>query len=164
MFDGLLGGTSALAWCRSSDILKSTAVSGVVSQFERTAGRHRQELVGTGPTSQFHRRRTGPSVRSLQQLSAKTGLSIPDLTRSSQITPGRRQIDAGRDDPSQFGSITSSIWLPSGSLRKRGEVLSTWGPRISVPLFADRFDRLVEIRPWRMSDAIALEGASFGRV
>src|SRR4051812_30521462 len=85
MLDGLLGGMVGAGMASVvSDILeKHGGVQGVVSQFEKNGlGSTVKSWVSTGPNQPVSpddvHRTLGPDL--LQQLSAKTGLSIPDLT------------------------------------------------------------------------------------
>jgi uncharacterized protein YidB (DUF937 family) len=93
MLDGLLGGMVGAGMVSVvSDILeKHGGVQGVVSQFEKNGlGTTVKSWVGTGPNQPISpddvHKTLGPDL--LQQLSAKTGLSIPDLTQKlSQVLP-----------------------------------------------------------------------------
>jgi uncharacterized protein YidB (DUF937 family) len=93
MFDGLLGGVVGAGMVSVvNDILeKHGGVQGVVSQFEKNGlGPTVKSWVGTGsnePVSPADVHRViGPDL--LQQLSAKTGLSVEELTqRLSQVLP-----------------------------------------------------------------------------
>jgi uncharacterized protein YidB (DUF937 family) len=89
LLDGVLGG---LVGAMVTDVLqKHGGVQGVVNQFESQGfGPTVRSWVGTGPNQpisaeQVHRA-LGPDL--IQQLSAKSGLSVPELTEKlAQILP-----------------------------------------------------------------------------
>jgi uncharacterized protein YidB (DUF937 family) len=93
MFDGLLGGIVGAGMVSVvNDIMaKHGGLQGVVGEFEKNGlGATVKSWVGTGPNepispAQVHQV-LGPDL--LQQLSAKSGLSVQDLTqRLSQVLP-----------------------------------------------------------------------------
>ena len=93
MFDGLLGGIvgAGMVSVVSNIIEKHGGVQGIVSEFEKNGlGDTVKSWVGTGPNQPISpadvQRTLGPDL--LQQLSAKSGLSIEDLTQKlSQLLP-----------------------------------------------------------------------------
>ncbi len=93
MFDGLLGGIVGAGMVSVvGDILeKHGGVQGVVDEFERKGlGATVKSWVGTGPNQPVSpdevRDTLGPDL--LQQLSAKSGLSVQELTQKlSQVLP-----------------------------------------------------------------------------
>lgn len=93
MFDGLLGGVvgAGLVSVVNSVLEQHGGVQGVVSQFEKNGlGATVQSWVGTGPNEQVSPEQVhkvlGPDL--LQQLSAKSGLSVQDLAQKlSQVLP-----------------------------------------------------------------------------
>src|SRR4029077_2086942 len=93
MLDGLLGGIvgAGMVSVVSSVIEKHGGLQGVVSEFEKNGlGATVKSWVGTGPNQAISpdevHRALGPDL--LQQLSAKSGLSVQDLTqRLSQVLP-----------------------------------------------------------------------------
>ena len=93
MFDGLLGGIvgAGMVSVVSNIIEKHGGVQGIVSEFEKNGlGDTVKSWVGTGPNQPISpadvHRALGPDL--LQQLSAKSGLSIEDLTQKlSQLLP-----------------------------------------------------------------------------
>lgn len=93
MFDGLLGGIvgAGMVSVVNGIIEKHGGLQGLVNEFERNGlGPTIKSWVGTGPNQQITaddlRRTLGPDL--LQQLSAKSGLSVEDLTEKlSQLLP-----------------------------------------------------------------------------
>ena len=93
LFDGLLGGIvgAGMVSVVSGIIEKHGGLQGVVSEFERNGlGPTVKSWVGTGPNQPISaedlHKALGPDL--LQQLSAKSGLSVQDLTQKlSQILP-----------------------------------------------------------------------------
>jgi uncharacterized protein YidB (DUF937 family) len=93
MFDGLLGGIvgAGMVSVVSGILEKHGGVQGVVNEFERNGlGATVKSWVGTGPNQPISpadlQKTLGPDL--LQQLSAKSGLSVEDLTqRLSQVLP-----------------------------------------------------------------------------
>ena len=93
LFDGLLGGIvgAGMVSVVSEIIEKHGGLQGVVSQFEQNGlGGTIKSWVGTGPNEPISpdgvHQALGPEL--LQQLSAKTGLSVQDLTQKlSQVLP-----------------------------------------------------------------------------
>jgi uncharacterized protein YidB (DUF937 family) len=93
LFDGLLGGVVGAGMMSVvSDLLeKHGGVQGIVNQFEKNGlGSTVKSWVGTGPNTAISpedvHKVLGPDL--LQQLSAKSGLSMQDLTEKlSQILP-----------------------------------------------------------------------------
>ena len=93
LFDGLLGGIvgAGMVSVVSGIIEKHGGLQGVVSEFERNGlGPTVKSWVGTGPNQPISpedlRKALGPDL--LQQLSEKSGLSVPELTQKlSQILP-----------------------------------------------------------------------------
>ncbi len=93
MFDGLLGGIvgAGMVSVLNNIIEKHGGLQGVVSEFEKNGlGPTVQSWVGTGPNQpispdQVHTA-LGPDL--LQQLSAKSGLSVQDLAQKlAQVLP-----------------------------------------------------------------------------
>jgi uncharacterized protein YidB (DUF937 family) len=93
MFDGVLGGIvgAGMVTVLNGIIEQHGGLQGVVNQFERNGlGATVRSWVGTGPndpisTADVHRV-LGPEL--LQQLSAKSGLSVEELTQKlSQLLP-----------------------------------------------------------------------------
>jgi uncharacterized protein YidB (DUF937 family) len=93
MLDGLLGGIvgAGMVSVVTSVIEKHGGLQGVVSEFEKNGlGATVKSWVGTGPNhaispDEVHRA-LGPDL--LQQLSAKSGLSVQDLTQKlAQVLP-----------------------------------------------------------------------------
>jgi uncharacterized protein YidB (DUF937 family) len=86
MFDGLLGGIvgAGMVSVVSGILEQHGGLQGVVSEFEKNGlGATVQSWVGTGPNrtisaDEVHKA-LGPEL--LQQLSAKSGLSVQDLTQ-----------------------------------------------------------------------------------
>ena len=93
MLDGLLGGIvgAGMVSVVSSVIEKHGGLQGVVSEFEKNGlGATVKSWVGTGPNQAISpdevHRALGPDL--LQHLSAKSGLSVQDLTqRLAQVLP-----------------------------------------------------------------------------
>jgi uncharacterized protein YidB (DUF937 family) len=93
MFDGLLGGIvgGAMVTAVNGIIEKHGGLQGVVSEFERNGlGPTISSWVGTGPNQPIStgdlQRALGPEL--LQQLSAKSGLSVQDLAaKLAQVLP-----------------------------------------------------------------------------
>src|SRR3954447_26948300 len=93
MFDGLLGGIvgGAMVTAVNGIIEKHGGLQGVVSEFERNGlGPTVRSWVGTGPNQPISpadvQRGLGPDL--MQQLAAKTGMSVEDLTaKLSQVLP-----------------------------------------------------------------------------
>jgi uncharacterized protein YidB (DUF937 family) len=93
MFDGLIGGIvgAGMVSVVNGIIEKHGGLQGVVSEFERNGlGATVRSWVGTGPNQPISpadvHRTLGPEL--LQQLSAKSGLSVEDLTQKlSQVLP-----------------------------------------------------------------------------
>ena len=93
LFDGMLGGVvgASMVSLVSGVIEKHGGVQGIVNEFERNGlGQTVRSWVGTGPNEPVSaadvHRVLGPDL--LQQLSAKTGLSMQDLTEKlSQVLP-----------------------------------------------------------------------------
>jgi uncharacterized protein YidB (DUF937 family) len=93
MFDGVLGGIvgAGMVTVLNGIIEQHGGLQGVVNQFEKNGlGATVRSWVGTGPndpisTADVHRV-LGPEL--LQQLSAKSGLSVEELTQKlSQLLP-----------------------------------------------------------------------------
>jgi len=93
MFDGLLGGIvgAGMVTVVSGIIEKHGGLQGVVNQFERNGlGATVRSWVGTGPNQPISpsdvQRALGPEL--LQQLAAKSGMSVQDLTaKLAQVLP-----------------------------------------------------------------------------
>jgi uncharacterized protein YidB (DUF937 family) len=93
LFDGLLGGIvgAGMVSVVSGIIEKHGGIQGVVSEFERNGlGPTVKSWVGTGPNQPISpedlQKALGPDL--LQQLSEKSGLSVPELSQKlSQILP-----------------------------------------------------------------------------
>ena len=93
MFDGLLGGIVGAGMVSVvSDIIdKHGGLQGVVSEFEKNGfGDTVRSWVGTGPNQSISadevQRVIGPDL--LRELSAKSGLSVQDLTQKlAQVLP-----------------------------------------------------------------------------
>ena len=93
MLDGLLGGIvgAGMVSVVNSIMEKHGGLQGVVSEFERNGlGATVKSWVGTGPNQPISpdevHKALGPDL--LQQLSQKSGLSVPDLAqKQSQILP-----------------------------------------------------------------------------
>jgi uncharacterized protein YidB (DUF937 family) len=93
MLDGLLGGIvgAGMVSVVNSVIEKHGGLQGVVSEFEKNGlGATVKSWVGTGPNQPISpdevHRALGPDL--LQQLSAKSGLSVQDLTQKlAQVLP-----------------------------------------------------------------------------
>src|SRR4029450_4791328 len=93
MFDGLLGGIvgAGMVTVVNGILEKHGGLQGVVSEFERNGlGPPIQSWVGTGPNDPVSpadvHRVLGPDL--LQQLSAKSGLSVQDLApKLSPVLP-----------------------------------------------------------------------------
>ena len=93
MFDGLLGGIvgAGMVTVINGILDKHGGLQGVVSEFERNGlGPTIQSWVGTGANQPISpddvHRVVGPDL--LQQLAAKSGLSVQDLTQKlSQVLP-----------------------------------------------------------------------------
>lgn len=94
MLDGLLGGLvgAGMVSVVNGIIEKHGGLQGVVSEFEKNGlGATVKSWVGTGPNQPISpedvHKVLGPDL--LQQLSAKSGLSVQDLTQKlSQVLPG----------------------------------------------------------------------------
>jgi uncharacterized protein YidB (DUF937 family) len=97
MLDGLLGGIvgAGMVSVVNSIIEKHGGLQGVVSEFEKNGlGATVKSWVGTGPNQQISpdevHKVLGPDL--LQQLSDKSGMSVPELTQKlSQVLP--RAVD-----------------------------------------------------------------------
>jgi uncharacterized protein YidB (DUF937 family) len=93
MMDGLLGGIvgAGVVSAVNSILEKHSGLKGVVNEFERNGlGATISSWVGTGPNQPISpgdlRRTLGPDL--LQQLAAKTGISIEELTEKlAQVLP-----------------------------------------------------------------------------
>ena len=93
MFDGLLGGIvgAGMVTVVNGIIEKHGGLQGVVNEFERNGlGPTVRSWVGTGPNQPISpadvNRTLGPEL--LQQLAAKSGLSVQDLTaKLAQVLP-----------------------------------------------------------------------------
>jgi uncharacterized protein YidB (DUF937 family) len=93
MFDGVLGGIvgAGMVTVLNGIIEQHGGLQGVVSQFEKNGlGATVRSWVGTGPNDPISsadvHRVLGPEL--LQQLSAKSGLSVEELTQKlSQLLP-----------------------------------------------------------------------------
>ena len=93
MFDGLIGGIvgAGMVSVVNGIIEKHGGLQGVVNEFERNGlGATVRSWVGTGPNQPISpadvQRALGPEL--LQQLSAKSGLSVEDLAQKlSQVLP-----------------------------------------------------------------------------
>jgi uncharacterized protein YidB (DUF937 family) len=93
LLDGLLGGLigGGMATVVNQILDKHGGLQGVVSEFERNGfGSTVQSWVGTGPnqpiSSDAMQRVLGGDL--LQQLAAKSGMSVPELTQKlSQVLP-----------------------------------------------------------------------------
>jgi uncharacterized protein YidB (DUF937 family) len=93
MFDGVIGGMvgAGMMSVVSGIIEKHGGVQGLVSQFEKNGlGQTIQSWVGTGPnqpiSAEAVHQALGPEL--LQQLAAKSGLSIQELTQKlAQVLP-----------------------------------------------------------------------------
>src|SRR5229473_3241024 len=93
MLDGLLGGIvgAGMVSVVNGIIEKHGGLQGVVSEFEKNGlGATVQSWVGTGPNQAISPEQVhqvlGPDL--LQQLAAKSGLSVQDLTQKlSQVLP-----------------------------------------------------------------------------
>jgi uncharacterized protein YidB (DUF937 family) len=93
MLDGLLGGIvgAGMVSVVNSVIEKHGGLQGVVSEFEKNGlGATVKSWVGTGPNQAISpdevHRALGPDL--LQQLSAKSGLSVQELTQKlAQVLP-----------------------------------------------------------------------------
>jgi len=93
MFDGLLGGIvgAGMVTVVNGIIEKHGGLQGLVSEFERNGlGNTVKSWVGTGPNQPIStsdvQRALGPDL--LQQLSAKSGMSVQDLTdKLAQVLP-----------------------------------------------------------------------------
>ena len=93
LFDGVLGGIvgGAMATAMNQILDKHGGLQGVVNQFERNGlGATVQSWVGTGAnqsiSSDAVQRVLGDDL--LQQLAAKSGMSLPELTRKlAQVLP-----------------------------------------------------------------------------
>ena len=93
MFDGLLGGIvgAGMVTVVNGILEKHGGLQGVVGEFERNGlGPTVKSWIGTGPNQAISpddlRRVLGPDL--LQQLSAKSGLSVEQLTEKlSQVLP-----------------------------------------------------------------------------
>jgi uncharacterized protein YidB (DUF937 family) len=93
MFDGLLGGIvgAGMVTAVNGIIEKHGGIQGVVNEFERNGlGATVKSWVGTGPNQPISADQVqqvlGPDL--LQQLSAKSGLSVQELTQKlSQVLP-----------------------------------------------------------------------------
>ena len=93
MFDGLLGGIvgAGMVTAVSGIIEKHGGLQGVLSEFERSElGATVKSWVGTGPNQPISasdlQRTLGPDL--LQQLAAKSGMSVEDLSEKlAQVLP-----------------------------------------------------------------------------
>jgi uncharacterized protein YidB (DUF937 family) len=93
MFDGLIGGIvgAGMVSVVNGIIEKHGGLQGVVNEFERNGlGATVRSWVGTGPNQPISpadvQKALGPEL--LQQLSAKSGLSVEDLAQKlSQVLP-----------------------------------------------------------------------------
>ena len=93
MFDGLLGGIvgAGMVTAVNGIIEKHGGLQGVVNEFERNGlGPTVKSWIGTGPNQPISADQVqqvlGPEL--LQQLSAKSGLSVEELTQKlSQVLP-----------------------------------------------------------------------------
>ena len=93
MFDGLLGGIvgAGMVTAVNGIIEKHGGLQGVVNEFERNGlGPTVKSWIGTGPNQPISadqvQQALGPDL--LQQLSAKSGLSVQELTQKlSQVLP-----------------------------------------------------------------------------
>ena len=93
MFDGLLGGIvgAGMVSVVNDIVAKHGGVQGVVNEFERNGlGATVKSWVGTGPNQPISpddvQRTLGPDL--LQQLSAKSGLSVSELAQKlSHVLP-----------------------------------------------------------------------------
>jgi uncharacterized protein YidB (DUF937 family) len=93
MFDGLIGGIvgAGMVSVVNGIIEKHGGLQGVVNEFERNGlGATARSWVGTGPNQPISpadvQRTLGPEL--LQQLSAKSGVSVEDLAQKlSQVLP-----------------------------------------------------------------------------
>jgi uncharacterized protein YidB (DUF937 family) len=93
MFDGLLGGIvgAGMVTAVNGIIEKHGGIQGVVNEFERNGlGATVKSWVGTGPNQPISADQVqqvlGPDL--LQQLSAKSGLSVQELTQKlSHVLP-----------------------------------------------------------------------------
>jgi uncharacterized protein YidB (DUF937 family) len=93
MFDGVLGGLvgAGMVSVVSGILEKHGGLPGVIGEFERNGlGGTVQSWVGTGPNQSISpeevHRTLGPDL--LQQLSAKSGLSVQELTQKlTQVLP-----------------------------------------------------------------------------
>jgi uncharacterized protein YidB (DUF937 family) len=93
MFDGLLGGIvgGSMASIVNNILEQHGGVQGIVNQFEQNGlGATVRSWVGTGPNQSITpddlRRALGPDF--LQKLSAKSGLSVDELTQKlAQVLP-----------------------------------------------------------------------------
>ena len=93
MFDGLLGGIvgAGMVTAVNGLIEKHGGLQGVVNEFEKNGlGPTVRSWVGTGPNQPISadqiQRVLGPEL--LQQLSAKSGISVEELTQKlSQVLP-----------------------------------------------------------------------------
>jgi uncharacterized protein YidB (DUF937 family) len=93
MFDGLIGGIvgAGMVSVVNGIIEKHGGLQGVVNEFDRNGlGATVRSWVGTGPNQPISpadvQRTLGPEL--LQQLSAKSGLSVEDLAQKlSQVLP-----------------------------------------------------------------------------
>lgn len=90
MLDGLLGGVvgAGMVSVVSGIIEKHGGLQGVVSEFEKNGlGATVQSWVGTGPNQQISPEQVhkvlGPEL--LEQLAAKTGLSVQDLAQKLSL-------------------------------------------------------------------------------
>jgi uncharacterized protein YidB (DUF937 family) len=93
MFDGLIGGIvgAGMVSVVNGIMEKHGGLQGVVNEFERNGlGATARSWVGTGPNQPISpadvQRTLGPEL--LQQLSAKSGVSVEDLAQKlSQVLP-----------------------------------------------------------------------------
>jgi len=93
MFDGLLGGIvgAGMVTAVNGIIEKHGGLQGVMNEFERNGlGPTVKSWIGTGPNQPISadqvQQALGPDL--LQQLSAKSGLSVQELTQKlSQVLP-----------------------------------------------------------------------------
>jgi uncharacterized protein YidB (DUF937 family) len=112
MFDGLLGGIvgAGMVTVVSGIIEKHGGLQGVVNQFERNGlGATVRSWVGTGPNQPISpsdvQRALGPEL--LQQLAAKSGMSVQDLTaKLAQVLP------QAVDNLTPTGTVPKSLTRP----------------------------------------------------
>ena len=97
MFDGLLGGIvgAGMVTAVNGIIEKHGGLQGVVNEFERNGlGSTVKSWIGTGPNQPISpadvQKALGPDL--LQQLAAKSGLSVADLSSGFRTSCRRRSI------------------------------------------------------------------------